>query len=111
MVSLFTRDETLKELAAHALRIDVAVFPIVGFQIVISNFFQCIGYARKAIFLSLSRQLLFLIPFLIVFPKFWGTDGVWWSMPASDLVAAVIAFVMISRLMKTFGTEEQAILE
>jgi putative MATE family efflux protein len=112
LVSLFTRDETLKLLSAHALRIDVAVFPIVGFQIVVSNFFQCIGYVNKAIFLSLSRQLIFLIPFLIIFPRFWGTDGVWWSMPASDLVAAVIAFVMITRLMKTFGTkDEQVILE
>ena len=112
LVSLFTRDETLKLLSAHALRIDVAVFPIVGFQIVVSNFFQCIGYVNKAIFLSLSRQLIFLIPFLIIFPRFWGTDGVWWSMPASDLVAAVIAFVMITRLMKTFGTkDEKAILE
>lgn len=111
LVSLFTRDETLKALSAHALRIDVSMFPIVGFQIVISNFFQCIGYARKAIFLSLSRQLIFLIPFLIIFPKFWGTDGVWWSMPASDVVAALIAFLMIRSLMKTFGSEEQVILD
>ena len=111
IVSLFTRDASLRELAAHALRIDVAIFPLVGFQIVVSNFFQCIGYVNKAIFLSLSRQLLFLLPFLIIFPKLWGTDGVWWSMPASDFVAAVIAFVMISRLMKSFGKDEKAILE
>lgn len=111
LVSLFTRDETLRAMAAHALRIDVALFPVVGFQIVVSNFFQCIGYVNKAIFLSLSRQLIFLIPFLIIFPGFWGTDGVWWSMPASDLIASVIAFLMISRLMKTFGQEERAILE
>ena len=111
IVSLFTRDESLRQLAVHALRIDVAVFPVVGFQIVISNFFQCIGHANKAIFLSLSRQLLFLVPFLIVFPMWWGTDGVWWSMPASDIVASVIAFVMIARHMKTFGKEEKAILE
>lgn len=110
IVSLFTRDAALKELSAHALRIDMALFPIVGFQIVVSSFFQCIGYVRKAIFLSLSRQLLFLIPFLIVFPSLWGTDGVWWSMPASDFVAALIALVMISRLMKNFGKDEKAIL-
>ena len=111
MVSLFNRDPELRELSAHALRIIVAVFPIVGYQIVVTSFFQSIGYARKAIFLSLSRQLLFLLPFLIVFPRLWGTDGVWWSMPASDTVAALIALLMISRLMKSFGTEEKAILE
>lgn len=111
MVSLFTRDAELKELSSHALRIIVAVFPIVGYQIVATSFFQSIGYARKAIFLSLSRQLLFLLPFLIVFPRLWGTDGVWWSMPASDIVAALIALLMISRLMKTFGQDEKAVLE
>ncbi|MBO7372291.1 MAG: MATE family efflux transporter, partial [Bacteroidales bacterium] len=111
MVSLFTRDAELKELSSHALRIIVAIFPIVGFQIVATSFFQSIGYARKAIFLSLSRQLLFLLPFLIIFPRLWGTDGVWWSMPASDIVAALIALLMISRLMKTFGRDEKAILE
>ena len=110
IVSLFTRDQSLRELSAHALRIDVALFPLVGFQIVVSNFFQCIGYVNKAIFLSLSRQLLFLLPFLIIFPRLWGTDGVWWSMPASDFVAAVIALVMIIRLMKNFGKDEKAIL-
>ncbi|MCR5827307.1 MAG: MATE family efflux transporter [Bacteroidales bacterium] len=111
MVSLFTRDAELKELSSHALRIIVAIFPIVGYQIVATSFFQSIGYARKAIFLSLSRQLLFLLPFLIVFPRLWGTDGVWWSMPASDIVAALIALLMISRLMKTFGQDEKAVLE
>ncbi len=111
MVSLFTRDAELKELSSHALRIIVALFPIVGYQIVATSFFQSIGYARKAIFLSLSRQLLFLLPFLIVFPRLWGTDGVWWSMPASDIVAALIALLMISRLMKTFGQDEKAVLE
>lgn len=105
-VSIFTSDEALRDLAARAFRITVCVFPIVGYQIVVSNFFQSIGYAKKAIFLSLSRQLLFLLPFLIILPSFLGTDGVWWSMPASDLIAALVAFVMISKLMKTFGSEK-----
>lgn len=106
IVSLFTSDPELQEMAAHALRIVVGAFSVVGFQIVISNFFQCIGFAKKAIILSLSRQLLFLVPFLIFFPLLWGIEGVWWSMPASDLIATIVAFVMITNLMKTFGKTE-----
>ena len=105
LVSLFTRDAELRSLAAHALRIVVSSFWILGFQIVISNFFQCIGHAQKAIALSLSRQLLFLVPFLLTFPSFWGIEGVWWSMPASDIIAALLALIMITNLMKTFGKE------
>ena len=105
-VSLFTRDPELQAIAARAFRITVLMFPVVGFQAVVTNFFQCVGYVRKAIFLSLSRQLLFLIPFLVTFPLLWGTDGVWWSMPASDLVSSVAAFIMISSLMRDWSRKE-----
>ncbi|MBO4557472.1 MAG: MATE family efflux transporter [Bacteroidales bacterium] len=105
-VSLFTRDAELQAIAARAFRITVLMFPIVGFQAVVTNFFQCVGYVRKAIFLSLSRQLLFLVPFLATFPLLWGLDGVWWSMPASDLVSAVVAFFMIRALMRDWSRKE-----
>ncbi|MBR5035205.1 MAG: MATE family efflux transporter [Bacteroidales bacterium] len=105
-VSLFTRDAELQGIAARAFRITVLMFPIVGFQAVVTNFFQCVGYVRKAIFLSLSRQLLFLVPFLATFPLVWGLDGVWWSMPASDLVSAVAAFIMIRALMRDWSRKE-----
>ena len=105
-VSLFTRDAELQAIAARAFRITVLMFPIVGFQAVVTNFFQCVGYVRKAIFLSLSRQLLFLVPFLATFPLVWGLDGVWWSMPASDLVSAVAAFIMIRALMRDWSRKE-----
>ena len=106
MVSLFTSDPELSAQATHAFRIIISAFPIVGFQIVTANFFQSIGYANKSIFLSLSRQLLFLIPFLAIFPIFWECDGVWWSMPAADVLSTIVAFVLLRRLMKTFGTEK-----
>ena len=105
-VSLFTRDAELQGIAARAFRITVLMFPIVGFQAVVTNFFQCVGYVRKAIFLSLSRQLLFLVPFLATFPMVLGLDGVWWSMPASDLVSAVAAFFMIRALMRDWSRKE-----
>ena len=77
-------------------------FPFVGAQIVICQFFQSIGKTAIAIFLSLSRQLLFLLPGLALLPLCIGLDGVWWSMPMSDTLATIVAiwmfFVQIKRL-------------
>ena len=99
-VSLFTKDKELHDIAVHGLRINSAVLPIIGYQMVITNFFQSIGMPSKSIFLSLSRQLLFLIPMLLVLPGFFGTDGVWMSMPAADFISAIVAAVMIWRFYK-----------
>ncbi len=111
-VSLFTRDPQLSAISAEGLRITVLAFPIVGFQMVTSNFFQSLGLAKKAIFLSLSRQLLFLLPLLIILPRYMGTNGVWYSMPISDTIAAVVAAVMLSGLLRKFKKEmvEQPII-
>ena len=102
VVSIFTTDTELVEISAYGLRIVVLFFPFIGFQMVTSNFFQSIGMAGKAIFLSLTRQLLILIPCLLILPRFWGADGVWYSMPLSDLLASVIAGVMLYRQFKAF---------
>ena len=102
VVSIFTTDAELVEISAYGLRIVVMFFPIIGFQMVTSNFFQSIGMAGKAIFLSLTRQLLILIPCLLILPRFWGADGVWYSMPLSDLLASVIAGVMLYQQFHAF---------
>ena len=94
-VSIFTTDEELVRISAKGLRIVVMFFPIVGFQMVTSNFFQSIGMASKAIFLSISRQVLVLIPCLLILPRFYGQLGVWISMPISDLIASLIAGGML----------------
>lgn len=71
------------------------VFPIVGFQIVTSNFFQYIGKPKKAIFMSLTRQMLFLVPLLILLPRHFGAMGVWLSMPIADSTASILAAVLL----------------
>ena len=103
-VSAFTTHEGLIQLSATGLRIVVIFFPIIGFQMVTSNFFQSIGMAGKAIFLSLTRQLLFLLPSIILLPLCWGSAGIWWSMPISDLAASIVAGVMLYRQFKIFKT-------
>ena len=98
---IFTTDQSLIELSIFAIRVNMLVFPIIGFQMVITNFFQCIGKVQTAIFLSLSRQLLLLLPLLVVLPLIWGIDGVWAALPASDATAALMAaVVMISYMSK-----------
>lgn len=91
IVGMFTGHEQLIELANAGLRITCLMFPFVGAQIVITNFFQSIGKAKVSIFLSLSRQLLYLLPCLLILPRYWGITGVWGSMPISDFVAFVTA--------------------
>lgn len=105
-VSIFTTDEGLISRAAEGFRISVLLFPIVGFQMVTSNFFQSIGMANKAIFLSLTRQLLFLLPCLIVLPQFMGAAGIWWSMPISDLIASIVAAVLLYKQFQAFKNAE-----
>ncbi len=105
--SLFTTDPTLIDIARNGFRIYFICYPVVGCQIVIQNFFQSIGKPQISIFLSLTRQLLFLIPFLIILPRYFGTDGVWASMTGSDLIAFIVAVVtlliMLRKLNKRFA--------
>ncbi len=81
---VFTTDQTLLDMAARGIRLNMLVFFVVGSQAVITNFFQCIGKVKVSIFLSLSRQLFLLLPMAYVFPLWLGLDGVWYSMAASD---------------------------
>ena len=114
-VSLFTSDEELIRLSVEGMRIVFIFFPIIGFQMVATNFFQSIGMAGKAIFMSLSRQLLFLMPGLIFLPRFFevstpwdGSWGVWCAMPLSDFLATVVAFFMLTHQLRKFRAELSA---
>ena len=97
---LFTKDATLIGLGIKAIRINLLAFPIVGCQMVITNFFQSIGKVKISIFLSLSRQLLLLLPLLATLPLIYGVNGVWYAMPTSDICASIIAAFMMMAYMK-----------
>ena len=101
-VRLFTNDKVLTDLAVNGIRIMMAAMPIVGYQMIVTNFFQSIGKAKISIFLSLSRQLLFLVPLIGVMPVFFGVNGVWVAMPISDSFSAIFALVMMVRYMRVF---------
>ncbi|MCM1164037.1 MAG: MATE family efflux transporter [Muribaculaceae bacterium] len=92
---LFTTDPTLTRISREGFRIFFMCYAVVGAQIVIQNFFQSVGKPQLSIFLSLTRQLIFLLPFLLIFPKFWGIDGVWASMAVSDMLAFIVAIITL----------------
>lgn len=104
-VSIFAKDapELVRE-ATRGLRITVLLFPLIGMQIVSTAFFQSIGYAGKSIFLSLTRQLLFLLPLLLLLPRFFDDKvlGVWLAMPISDALASVFSAVMLLVYIRKF---------
>ena len=102
LVALFTTDETLREMTVPGLRIVFAVYPLIGFQIMIAQFHQSIGMAKEAIFMSLSRQVLFLMPLIYVFGNMWGLSGVWWALPVSDFVAFLTAVYFLIRIKNIF---------
>lgn len=99
---VFTIDATLIEMAARGIRLNMLVFFIVGSQAVITTFFQCIGKVKVSIFLSLSRQLFLLLPMAYVLPLWFGLDGVWYSMAASDFGSFAMTIPLLIWYIRKF---------
>lgn len=95
IVSIFTTDAELLSISKKAMQIIFFSFPIVGFQVVTTNFFQSIGKAKLSILLSLSRQLIFLLPALLILPSYFDVNGVWMALPAGDLLASLVTLLVI----------------
>ena len=104
---IFTTDPVLIEMSARGIVLDMLVFPIIASQAVITNFFQCIGKVKISIFLSLSRQLLMLLPLAYLLPLFWQLDGVWYSMPASDTGAFLMTIPFLLWYIRKYKNYEQ----
>ena len=104
VVGIFTNDPLLEDRAARGLRMISLALPIVGFQMVTTNLFQCLGMVRKSIFLSLSRQLLFLLPCIYLLPLLLESEaGVWYSFPVSDTISALLTGLLGWRLLVKLG--------
>ncbi len=108
IIRLFTHDTELLAVSITPMRIVCSAMLVVGFQMVTGNFFTSIGMAGKAIFLSLTRQVLFLIPLTMTMPLLFADPimGVWWSLPASDTLSAIAAAVMLLVQVPKFRKEE-----
>jgi Na+-driven multidrug efflux pump len=112
IISLFNDDsEELQRIGVQGLRIFSMMLPIVGFQVVISNYFQSVGKAKVAAFLSLLRQVLVLTPLLFILPGTFGIKGIWMASPIADTVAAIIAgLIMIREWRKNLAPEKASII-
>ena len=106
----FTSDDYLTQVSVNCLRLSLWAFSTVGIQIVSTTFFQSIGASAKAIFLSLTRQVIFLIPLLLWLPSFMGVDGVWISFPVSDLLATVVTACMLIWQLRSIKEEYSQIM-
>ena len=95
LMSIFTTDKQMIEIGATALIIGLCTFPFVGSQMVVVSFFQTIRRPRTSMIISLTRQLLFLIPMLIILPHLIGVTGVWWSMALADVASVTISWIML----------------
>ncbi len=107
VASMFTTDEELTERAVEGLRMVTLIFPFLGVQFVTVQLFQSIGMAKKSIFLSMTRQLLFFLPCVVIFPSIWGADGVWYSFPAADIASAIVATTFLVKLLRKFKNAEE----
>ena len=106
VAAIFTTDDELTNLAVTGLRYVFMFYPLVGFQMVVSTFFQSIGMAKKAIFLSLTRQVLFLIPLLIILPQRLGILGVWLSLPVADCISVIVTATLLTVQYRQFKKRE-----
>lgn len=95
LMSIFTTDTQMIEIGVKALTIGLCTFPFVASQMVAVSFFQTIRRPRVSMIISLTRQLLFLMPMLIILPHFIGVTGVWWSMALADVASVTISWIML----------------
>lgn len=109
LLGIFNKDKEFLEIGVYGIRIFTVMLPIVGFQIVSANFFQAIGEASTAMLLSLSRQVIMLIPLIIILPKLYGLQGVWISTPIADVLSSMLTALFIIKMFRKLSKMESGI--
>lgn len=110
-IKVFNSEPELIDIGKNGLKIFLLMLPLIGFQVISSNYFQSIGKAKVSMFLSLLRQVILLIPCIIILPKLFGLTGVWLSGPVSDSIASVITAILFYKSIKKLGKEETMVQE
>lgn len=113
LIRMFSNDAELIEFGVFALQAWLFFLPLIGFQIIAANFFQAIGKAKSAMLLTLTRQLILLIPALLILPHFYGLQGILYAAPCADLGATIITFIWFGLEMKRMSniSKEEKVVE
>ncbi|MBN2357087.1 MATE family efflux transporter [candidate division KSB1 bacterium] len=110
LMHLFSKDDSiLMQMGPRAMRIFFMMMPLIGFQVVSANYFQAVGKPRHAMLLSLSRQVLFLIPAVILLPYLWGLDGVWAATPLADFLSSVLTALFLAYELRHLGEQHKRV--
>jgi putative MATE family efflux protein len=109
VIKIFNSDPELVNIGTYGIRIYLSMLPVIGFQIISSNYFQAVGKAKISMFLSLCRQVIVLIPMLLVLPPIWGLTGVWVCGPTSDAIASVITAFFVIKELKLLNTQHKEV--
>ena len=102
VIHLFTSDKEFIAKGVFPLRAVIIFLPLIGIQMIGGGLFQAIGKALPALIITISRQILFLIPAVIILPIFFGVDGVWLSVPVADFLALIVTGIWIFKEVKAF---------
>ncbi|MGL5753574.1 MAG: MATE family efflux transporter [Paraclostridium sp.] len=105
-ISLFNNDPSLLDITIYGIRINLITLPIIGIQMIGSTYYQSVGKAKLSMFIGLSRQVIVLIPLLLILPNFLGLDGVWLSAPIADIASAILGIIIIRREFKRLGNDD-----
>lgn len=111
IVGMFNKDPKLMDISVNGVRIYLLMLPIIGISITGSNYIQSVGKAKVAMFLSLLRQVILLIPMIVMLPKFFGLNGVWVSQPVSDFLATAITAIVLVKELRSYKVKNEEILE
>lgn len=106
IVGMFNKDPKLMKITVNGIRIYLLMLPIIGVSITGSNYIQSVGKAKVAMVLSLLRQVILLIPMIVILPKFFGLDGVWYAQPVADLSATIITVVILVKELRSYKKDD-----
>lgn len=106
IVGMFNKDPKLMKITVNGIRIYLLMLPIIGVSITGSNYIQSVGKAKVAMVLSLLRQVILLIPMIVILPKFFGLDGVWYAQPVADLLATIITVVILVKELRSYKKDD-----
>jgi putative MATE family efflux protein len=107
IISIFcNNNQQLMHIGSHGLRIVLLMFPLLGLQMIGTSYFMAVGKAKQSIILTLSRQVILLIPLLLILPKFFNLDGIWMSQPISDILSATLVTIFLLHELKHLNEKQ-----